>query len=64
MGEKIYYISQVLIFSATGVVALINPEFVAKNIFKSDANIMLVVGRLMGVVALLNVARCLKELFK
>jgi len=64
MGEKIYYISQVLIFSAMGIMALLNPEFVAKNILKSDTNMMMVISRILGIVAIVNAIRCFNGLLK
>ena len=61
MGEKIYYIVEILIFSSMAAFALFKPEFVAENILKSESNILRI---FMAIVALLNIARCFYELFK
>jgi len=61
MGETIYYIVEILIFSSMAALALFKPKFVAENILKSDSNILRI---FMAIVALLNIARCFYELFK
>jgi len=61
MGEKFYYITQVLIFSGIAIFAIRKPKLLVKNIFKND-NTKVVVGRVFGVFAIINVIINLKKL--
>ncbi|GMA98799.1 hypothetical protein PIPA1_15990 [Pelosinus sp. IPA-1] len=62
MGEKFYYIVEIIIFSYLALLVVTNPIFLAKGILKSFTNIKYRI--LIAIVAMLNVIRCSNELFK
>lgn len=62
MGEKLYYIIEIIIFSYLAILVITNPIFLAKGILKSFTTIKYRI--LIAIVAMINVIICSNELLK
>lgn len=62
MGLKVYYIVEILIFTAIGIYALLKPETLSKIVLKNDDHKLTNVIRFLGIIALLNAVMNINKL--
>ena len=64
MGEKVYYIIEILIFEGLGAYILLKPAAIANVVFKRESPRIILIVRIFGVIAILNEVVNMIKFFK
>jgi hypothetical protein len=64
MGEKLYYLVEILIFLSLGVLCIFKTDYVSKNILKKSSKNSYGMVMFLGVISIANVIRNLLKLLK